>query len=321
MLHRRTYWQRVDLIQSLSSSQQTAVIYEYDIWRKRPFTSRLLVGGTVQEDGCLPATPLRVQTSDRLQSVCSTTGVCLQCTRALFNRSYDVQCHVVSSTAGYCRIGSAIFDIDRYLESAPTTLISWAKFTRTCRAPRRPGRTLENGQPRYKLYFENSARMIPTLLPGQFIFVVSPLEQLIPTVPFLHKLLLELLSKTVGLVQTTLTLPGTVTLKEDGVQNTKSIDCDTRTPNKFNATEKTEATYIPKKAWISPTKHLRDGRADNAEYPDEKIITQIEPGHNILYDVHWYGTPATARYRGASSPHPTTLFPGTRVAKFVDSNL
>lgn len=107
----------------------------------------------------------------------------------------------------------------------------------------RTGGILENAQARYERYFEKSIRVSPRLLPGQYVFLDRPPEQRTPAACFENELRSKLVSKTVQRFWIVSTTPDTVTVGEDGIHNSVSLNRVTRAPAEIAATD--ETTKLP----------------------------------------------------------------------------
>lgn len=112
--------------------------------------------------------------------------------------------------------------------------------------------TLENAPLRYKCYFAKSVCVTPAFLPGQYVFVDRQPEQLIPAALLAHQPRLNLLSKTIEPSEIVSTMPDTVTIDEDRIQNTVHINCVPRTPEKTEAGDETDKISVPIKCVSLP---------------------------------------------------------------------
>lgn len=159
-----------------------------------------------------------------------------------------------------------------------------------------------------------------TFLHGHHVFVDRPHKQITSAARLEHEPHPKLLSKTVRPFRLILIKRPIVTIEEDGIHNTVSIDCVTRAPIERDATDKAKGTSVCEKCVKSPL-------GDHAMTETMKLIILLKGSSGIsklaiAFDMSSVGTDTsyekTPSYLLITSCNIFAV--DTRVAFIVDGN-
>ena len=148
-------------------------------------------------------------------------------------------------------------------------------------------------QRRYKEDFDNQVRHLVKVKDGDMVYVDRPPRHLDQDSDEDVKITKKLLPKTTGPYKVIRSTPDTVTISQDGLENTISIDRVTVAPSRSTPRAVTADPTGPNQLDDTPEESSGENGQDTTptqdEYPIEKIVTHHATDEGIKYQVRWLG--------------------------------